>query len=140
VEVDDETLMTSRQGVFAGGDAIRGPSTVIEAIRDGRAAAESIDHYLSNRIWKRPYRVKRPSVWVPPLELTEAELSAQKKVDLPVLEPNQRSGNFKEVELGYQETPAGEEARRCLRCELETREGREFFQSLKRGADDQAED
>jgi len=140
VEVDGETLMTSRQGVFAGGDAIRGPSTVIEAIRDGRAAAESIDHYLSNRIWSRPYRVARPSVWVPPLELTEAERAGQKKVDLPVLEPNQRSGNFKEVELGYNENQAGKEACRCLRCELETKEGREFYQNLKRGADHQADD
>jgi NADH-quinone oxidoreductase subunit F len=140
LEVDESTMMTSRQGVFAGGDAIRGPSTVIEAVRDGRLAAESIDYYLSNRIWKRPYRVVRPSVWVPPVELTEAEVAVQKKVDLPVLEPNQRSGNFKEVELGYDPAMAGKEARRCLRCELETKEGREFFQSLKRGTDDQADD
>ena len=140
VEVDGQTMMTARQGVFSGGDAIRGPSTVIEAIRDGRIAAESIDRYLANTTWIRPYRVARPSVWVPPMELSEAEVSVLKKVELPVLEPNQRTGNFKEVELGYDEAMAGREARRCLRCELETREGREFIRSRKEETDDQAED
>jgi NADH-quinone oxidoreductase subunit F len=140
VAVNDETLMTSRQGVFAGGDAIRGPSTVIEAIRDGKTAAESIDKFLSGKPMTRIYRVARPSVWVPPLELSEAERAAQKKIDLPALEPNQRTGNFKEVEMGYDEAMAGQEACRCLRCELETREGREFYQSLREKADDQVED
>lgn len=44
----DENLMTSRPGVFAGGDAVRGPATAIEAFADGKRAAESIHRYLQS--------------------------------------------------------------------------------------------
>jgi glutamate synthase (NADPH/NADH) small chain len=47
--VVDDHLMTSIPGVFAGGDAIRGESTVVEAMADGRRAAEEIDKYVSAR-------------------------------------------------------------------------------------------
>ena len=46
IQVDPDTLATSKEGVFAGGDAMRGPASVIEAIADGRQAAISIDKYL----------------------------------------------------------------------------------------------
>jgi formate dehydrogenase beta subunit len=46
VWVNPVTLETSLRGVFAGGDAILGPASVIEAIRDGKRAAESIDRYI----------------------------------------------------------------------------------------------
>ncbi len=49
IRVDEETLMTSREGVFAGGDAIRGPATFIQAAADGKKAAESIDRYLGGK-------------------------------------------------------------------------------------------
>lgn len=49
IKVDEETLMTSREGVFAGGDAVRGPATFIQAAADGKKAAESIDRYLAGR-------------------------------------------------------------------------------------------
>jgi len=45
--VVDETQVTSRKGVFAGGDLARGGATVILAMRDGRLAAQSIHHYLN---------------------------------------------------------------------------------------------
>ena len=46
--VDPITMETSLRGVFAGGDAVTGPATVIEAIRGGKHAAESIDKYLQS--------------------------------------------------------------------------------------------
>ena len=47
VEVDWETMATSMEGVFAGGDIIRGGATVILAMGDARVAAKEIDKYLS---------------------------------------------------------------------------------------------
>jgi NADPH-dependent glutamate synthase beta subunit-like oxidoreductase len=140
VEVDTNSHRTDQPGIFAGGDAIRGPSTVIEAIRDGRTAAEAIDAFLAGRPWSRAYRVIRPSVWVPPLDLIEAESTDLKKVELPHLAPADRNKNFKEVESGYDEPAARQEAKRCLRCEFETREGKEFFERWKRGADGPIDD
>lgn len=46
-EVDEKTCATSREGIFAGGDIIRGSATVISAIGDGKKAARAIDSYLS---------------------------------------------------------------------------------------------
>jgi glutamate synthase (NADPH/NADH) small chain len=47
IEADPETLMTSKKGVFAGGDIVTGSATVILAMGAGRKAAKSIDAYLS---------------------------------------------------------------------------------------------
>jgi glutamate synthase (NADPH/NADH) small chain len=44
--VDEETMMTTRKGVFAGGDIVAGASTVILAMGHGRKAAAAIDNYL----------------------------------------------------------------------------------------------
>ena len=50
VRVDWRTMMTSLEGVFAGGDIVRGASLVVWAIRDGRDAAERIDAYLKEKV------------------------------------------------------------------------------------------
>lgn len=49
LEVDTDTLATSREGVFAGGDVVTGPALVIDAMASGRKAAESIDKYLGGK-------------------------------------------------------------------------------------------
>jgi len=49
LEVDIDTLVTSREGVFAGGDVVSGPALVIDAMASGRKAAESIDKYLGGK-------------------------------------------------------------------------------------------
>lgn len=51
IVVDDATLKTSRRGVFAGGDIVRGAATVILAMGDGRLAARSIADYLETGTW-----------------------------------------------------------------------------------------
>mgnify|MGYP005848608307 FL=1 len=48
--IDERTMMTNRPGIFAGGDAVTGPSTVIEAIAAGHRAADSIDKFLREYI------------------------------------------------------------------------------------------
>jgi len=131
VVVDQETLLTTREGVFAGGDVTTGPNTVVEAVASGKIAAESIDKFLSGREIKREYKITRPSKYIEPVELTEEELLESKRPLMPRLSPQERKSNFKEVEQGLTEEQAIREARRCLRCDLETKDGQKFLEKLK---------
>ena len=121
---DEETLATSREGIFAGGDAVTGPGTVVEAIGAGKLVAQSIDKYLKGEELTREYKVTRPSVYIEPVELTEEELAEAERSPMPVLSVEKRTKNFKEVALGFTEEMAIKEARRCLRCDLETEDGK----------------
>ncbi len=122
--VDQETLMTDREGVFAGGDVVTGPSTVVDAMAAGQHAAESIDKYIRGKSLKREYSLTRPSIYVEPVKLTEEEIEKAERPQMPVLPVSKRKKSFKEVELGFSEEMAIREARRCLRCELETEDGK----------------
>jgi NADH-quinone oxidoreductase subunit F len=117
IEVDPDTLATSRQGVFAGGDAVTGPASVIEAIAAGRQAAVSIDKYLGGR-GDIEETLAPPEEAATPLEESEEKRRPQ----MPTLPVKQRLGGFGQVELGYSDEMAVEEAGRCLRCDLEERE------------------
>ncbi len=128
--VDSETLATSREGVFAGGDAVTGPNTVIDAISAGKKAAESIDRYLRGESLVRRYEVTRPSMYVEPVELTDEEIREAYRPKMPHLSPEERVKNFKEVELGFTEEMAVREARRCLRCELRTKDGEKALKEI----------
>jgi len=121
--VDKDILSTNREGIFAGGDVVTGPKTVVEAIAAGKTAAESIEKYLEGKSVTKKYQLSRPSLYVEPVELTEAEIEKAKRSKMPMLPINARKKNFKEVELGLTEEKAIKEARRCLRCELETEDG-----------------
>jgi hypothetical protein len=73
----------------------------------------------------RDYPLTRPSVYIEPVEFTEKELARTKRPKMPRLSPQSRHKNFKEVDRGLTERAAVQEARRCLRCELETEEGKQ---------------
>jgi NADH-quinone oxidoreductase subunit F len=124
VVVDEETLTAGQKGVFAGGDVVTGPSTVIEAIAAGKLAAESIGKYLRGETLARKYKVTKPSRYVDPVELSEEEMDEAKRPEMPILNSKDRDKNFKEVALGFTQEMAIKEARRCLRCDLETEEGK----------------
>jgi NADH-quinone oxidoreductase subunit F len=124
IEVDSTNLTTGRPGVFAGGDAITGPGTVVEAMAAGKLAARMIEKYLEGESLDREHTLTRPSIYIEPVELTEEELARTKRPKMPRLTRTARKKNFKEVELGLTEEAAVAEARRCLRCELETEEGK----------------
>jgi NADH-quinone oxidoreductase subunit F len=121
---DEETLATNREGVFAGGDAVTGPGTVVEAISAGKLVAQSIDKYLKGESLTREYKITRPSVYIEPVELTEEELLEANRPPMPALPVEKRAKNFEEVALGFTEEMAIKEARRCLRCDLETEDGK----------------
>jgi NADH-quinone oxidoreductase subunit F len=115
VQVDADTLATSREGVFAGGDAVTGPATVIEAIAAGRQAAISIDKYLGGSGVIDETLASPEEVEI----LPEIEEGEKHRISIPTLTLRERLGSFAEVELGLGEEMAIEEAKRCLRCDLE---------------------
>ena len=125
IDANQETLITNGEGIFAGGDVVTGPNTVIQAIAHGKIAAKSIGQYLDGKEVVRKYVLTRPSLFVEPMELTEAESSKTKRPPEHTLPPKQRKHNFKEVELGLTEKEAIAEAKRCLRCELETKDAKQ---------------
>ena len=131
VVVDPETFATNVDGVFAGGDAVTGPNTVIEAISAGKVAAQMIDRYIQGESLVREYKLTRPSMYVPPVELTEEEMETAKRVRIPRLPVNKRINNFHEVELTITEEEAIEEARRCLRCDLNTEDGKNWLEQMQ---------
>jgi heterodisulfide reductase subunit A-like polyferredoxin len=115
--VDSRTLQTSVPGVFAGGDAVTGPATVIEAIAAGQRAARSIDRCLRGEplLGEQPARTAETAR--PPESRTRGlPLSPRRK--MPALPVEERRGNFKEVLLGYSGEEAVEEAKRCLSCSV----------------------
>jgi NADH-quinone oxidoreductase subunit F len=132
LSVDPETLTTSREGVFAGGDAVTGPKTVIHAISAGKRAAESIDKYLSGESLQRDYTVTRPSLYIEPVELTDDEIESATRCTIPQLTVKERVHNFKEIDLGFSEETAVREARRCLRCDLGTEDGINALERIRR--------
>ncbi len=121
-EVDRESLTTNVPGVFAGGDAIRGPSSVIEAMADGKRVAAAISSYLKKELFEYEYEVTRPSVYVEPVKLTVEETLESTRHETKKLKPAVRRKSNDEVDLGLSKSAAVKEAKRCLRCDLEVKE------------------
>jgi NADH-quinone oxidoreductase subunit F len=119
LKIDPETLATSRPGVFAGGDVVTGPNTVVEAIAAGKKAAKMIGRYLRGEELKQPEVPLLPEVFVEPLQLDESELAESDRVEPPTVSAASRKQNFGEIELSLSVEDATREARRCLRCDLE---------------------
>ena len=119
IEVDPETFNSGMDGVFAGGDVVSGPNTVTAAMAHGKIAAEMIHKHIQGLRVEQQYKVTRPAIHVEAVELTDKEIEELQKPAVPLLSLNERSGSFKEVELGFTEQMAITEAKRCLRCDLE---------------------
>ncbi|MCL2696193.1 MAG: hydrogenase, partial [Clostridiales bacterium] len=110
--VDSDTFMTSLDGVFAGGDIVHGPDTVIRAIADGKQAAEAIDKYLGGR----GVLNKGPVIEIDDVA-SEDEVVELNRYPLDMLDPEKRKHSFDEVVKGYHKLTAMAEAMRCLHCE-----------------------
>jgi NADH-quinone oxidoreductase subunit F len=121
LEADPITLATHIPGVFAGGDVVTGPSTIVQAMAQGYQAAVSIDRYLKGQDLRQG-RVYQPlrRADVPKAEEEAEEVEAIKpRSRAPYLGVGRRVRTFSEVNLGYAEETAIREAKRCLRCDLE---------------------
>lgn len=117
-KADAVTLETSLKGVFAGGDSVSGPASVIQAVATGKRAAESIARYLKNEDMHLPRF--EDTVKLVPEELLPSIADKEKKQrpvseNLPV---ERRLGNFTEIEGGLTEEAALLECERCLNCAL----------------------
>jgi NADH-quinone oxidoreductase subunit F len=119
IRVDAETLATNRPGVFAGGDVVTGPNTVVDAIAAGKKAAVMIDRYLRNEPLVQPHPLVRPSVYVEPAKGNGGAGYETRRVGLPRLDVEARKSGFQEVEKTLSLEDARQEAMRCLRCDLE---------------------
>jgi NADPH-dependent glutamate synthase beta subunit-like oxidoreductase/NAD-dependent dihydropyrimidine dehydrogenase PreA subunit len=112
---DPETLATSKEGVFAGGDVVNGPASIIESIAAGRRAAVSIDKYLGGK-GDIDEALAPPKGEVKPLDADE--LPEERRVPLASAMPlAKRLFSFDMPERGYTEEEAVKEANRCLRCD-----------------------
>ena len=111
---DKETMSLISDGVFAGGDAKRGPATMIEAVADGNRAALSIMNYIEGREDKDPYLM--PLTPIEEIDTRSAKVIPRAK--MPLLSMEKRRTTFEEVELGYDEETAIAEAKRCVDCSV----------------------
>ena len=114
----NEALATTRPGVFAAGDAVSGPATVVEAVAQGNLVAVAVDHWLKTGEYAKPrYETPRPDIaqHLQPGRLCQRPTAARARTGAG---PSAQ-GSFAEVELGFDEHTVREEAKRCLRCDLE---------------------
>ena len=117
IQADLDTMATSREGIFAGGDVVSGPASVIEAIAGGRRAAISIDKYLGGNGDIAETLVPPEGAMAPPGEAAEGG-----RIEVPALSVAKRLKGFSQVELGLSDEMAVKETERCLKCDLEERE------------------
>ncbi|MCL2706847.1 MAG: FAD-dependent oxidoreductase [Dehalococcoidia bacterium] len=114
LKVDSESMAAGKAGVYAGGDAVLGPATVIEAVAHGRIAASSIDKYLGgngdiNEI----------------LAATEMPLDREGapregfRPNNSTISHDKRLSTYESVEIGWSKEEAESECARCLRCDMQ---------------------
>jgi NADH-quinone oxidoreductase subunit F len=119
IAVNGESYLTDRPGVFAAGDVVSGPNTVIAAIAAGKHVAMMIDRYVTGKLMKVLPQVKLPTVYVEPAMAIDDESGEVYRLELPLLPLAERKGCFAEVELCPSEQQTMAEARRCARCDLD---------------------
>lgn len=115
IRVDPITFTTGRPGVFAGGDAVTGPSSVVEALATGRKAAMRIHDYLRHN-YPLDREFERPALKEEMRERTIELIKKAIRFEPPRLPPEERISRFEPFELVYDWESAVNEARRCLRC------------------------
>ena len=110
IEADPVTAHTNIPGIFAGGDVVSGPRTVVEAVAFGKKAALSIDRYLKGE----DIEAGRQKDWKG-MEFTPEHVEPAARQQMSRLWLADRNKTFKEVDLGFNEQQAKREAERCFR-------------------------
>jgi len=120
-QVDPNSMATSAEGIFGAGDAVSGPATVIEAIAQGERAAIAADRYLRGEPLDSTILVGHappcPEQTSESQDGEEGDVEERPREVVPCLDARARAGNFKEVEIGFDEAAAKREAGRCLHCD-----------------------
>ncbi len=118
IKIHPETLGTSARGVYAGGDVAFGPRNIIDAVANGKRAALSIDEYLRGIKPDTFYNLSIEKI--PTRRYTRVEDYEQHEREAPPsIDVGRRTG-ISEVEVGYTEEQAREQAERCLACHVQT--------------------
>ncbi len=112
ISIDPETGRTSIDGIWSGGDAAKGPRTLIDAIADGRKSAEDIHRYFGGEL---PDRMEGRMEIAEDFHRLDDTYDRYDRVEVPTLDTGRRIG-LAEVETGFTEEMARLEASRCLRC------------------------
>jgi len=119
LEVNPSTLATNVKRIFAGGDVVTGPSVAVNAIKAGHKAAVSIDRFLNGDDLRKDREDIDSSLSGDQLAPIPLGLHKQEpRVTMPILPVDERIKGFAEVELGYTEEQAIQEAKRCLHCTI----------------------
>ncbi|MCD6162396.1 MAG: FAD-dependent oxidoreductase [candidate division Zixibacteria bacterium] len=118
VQIDQKTLLTNRPGVFAAGDLVTGPNTVVQAIAAGKKSAVMIERFLKNEELIQPAKPCLPKVYVEPVPV-DTEIQQYSRAETPRAPAEWRKRSFAEAEVSLSVEEAANEARRCLRCDLE---------------------
>ncbi len=116
IAVDEASLQTSVEGVFACGDAIYGTKTVIKAVASGRKAASEIDRYLggSGDISEKLCTVEAPNPAIGKIE----GFAYRERAEESFLDPAERRQDFRPISGGICDASICGEAERCLQCDL----------------------
>lgn len=115
VATSELTLETSENGIFAGGDVVLGPSSLVEAVAQGHRAAESISRYLDGKdlTYNREPVVKMDNhAGIP----DSADTNKVRRTNSRMRSPEKRNRTFDEIEQSFTEEEAIREAKRCLQC------------------------
>ncbi|HAS8422635.1 TPA: formate dehydrogenase subunit alpha [Vibrio vulnificus] len=118
-DANPETMHSGTGNIFSIGDFRRGPATAVEAVADGRIAAQAIDRFFDGdmeNIPLKPFnsRKEQKLKQVDPLHFSHLQKVA--RTIMPELTSQQREQSFEEVELGFDNAEAMAEAARCLEC------------------------
>ena len=116
IDIDSYSLETSREGVFAAGDAVTGASSVIKAIASGRKTAIALDRYLegTGNIDEKLAPAAGLEKCLGPGE----GFAAMDRCEEPCILPEKRLQGFCEVVQDMDEETADRESGRCLQCDL----------------------
>ena len=109
----NESRLTEVEGVFAGGDVVLGPASLVEAMAHGHQAAEAIHAYLNGK--SLPKFKQSEQVFA---ALPNPAVPALPKLSMPRLAEGECGRDFREIDLGYTREQAIAEAKRCLACGL----------------------
>jgi heterodisulfide reductase subunit A-like polyferredoxin len=118
IAVDAATLMTEQEGVFAGGDAVRGPATIVEAIGQGKRAAFFINRWLRGEpIDGVPFEPMLPAMDKDAV-LARQTLYPARRVERREAPPETRVRDFREVQAPFTQQEALASAANCLNCAI----------------------
>ncbi len=112
LKVDPITFQSEDPDIFAGGDAVTGPATVVEAIGQGKEAAVSIDRFIQGQ----DLPAGRQKDWIGVKDVPTDGIGQSPKQEMRLLAPETRVTNFNEVQLGFDENQSRLEVNRCLEC------------------------